>query len=444
MRAVLRLTWIYFTATPLMRWLAALGLALVVVGIAGYMVMPAWTLGTGMRQEALWYQIVILALPCWGLILLVAATALMPAIVERMCLGHAIWISPSGRIRLLASAILPTVLLAVLTAVGATSAFLEYTLQTQYDRIFYRTLLMAFVDFGLIYTAIWLVGKTSGVWRLAGTLWVVISITIPLRYLGGIPPFSPLEGLGLAGWLIFAALLLAGGRIRHSLQRLRARVKTLSNRLLSSDRYATGTEVDLQLGTTRPWVVALGQIVPIGAMVWFTPVSEIWIVFLVTFSAISGAITSQAAARSRRLWLKYDWTRAQIGRHVEWRYWRYNAYSLGVLLLVYAGLGAWAEFDPQVLALSVALIVLGVIVCTYLGLMITRGLGWLESVLGILTMGALTLAALAIMRENLMVAIELELLLVGLAIVYRFMAKARWLELDWMQCRFAAPARGAG
>ena len=444
MRAVLRLTWYYFTATPLMRRLAALGLVLSIVGITGYAFMPPWTLGTGMRQEALWYQATVLALPWFGLVLLVTSTALMPGIVERISLGRAVWVLPGGRVRLLASAILPAVFLATLTATGATIAFLEYSLQTGYGRIFYRTFLMAFVDFGLIYTAIWLVGKTSGVWRLAGTLWIVISITIPLRYVGGIPPFSPLEGLGLASWLVFAVLLLAGGRIRHALQGPRARLKRLGTRAVPAFRYTAGAELDLLLGTTRPWIVALGQVIPIGVMAWFVPESRIWLVFLVTFSAISGAITSQAAARSRRLWLRYDWTREEIRRRVERAYWRFNACSLGVLLTLFVGLGLYAEFDMSIMMHSLALIVLGSIVCTYLGLLITRGLGWFETIVGILTMTALTLAALAVVRNDFGAAIGLEALLAGLAIVYRFMARSRWLALDWMRCRFETPVRGAG
>jgi hypothetical protein len=125
-------------------------------------------------------------------------------------------------------------------------------------------------------------------------------------------------------------------------------------------------------------------------------------------------------------------------------YWRYHAYSLGVLLLLFAGLGWYAGFEPWVSALGLALLVLGCIDCTYLGLMITRGLGWFESVLCILTLVALTLAALAIMREHLALAVELELLLVGLAVAYRFMARSRWIAIDWMRCRPETALRRAG
>jgi hypothetical protein len=401
--------------------------------VLGYLFMPAWTLGTGMRQEALWYQTLILGLPWFGLIFLLAGSALMPAIVERIALGRIIWVLPGGRAKLLAGTVIPALLLAVVTAVAATISFLNYPISIDYGEVLYRTFFMAFVDFGLIFAAIWLVGKTSGVWRLLGLLWIIVSITIPTRYLAGIPPFSPLEGLGLAAWALFGAMLLAGGRARHALERLRASVVTLAGRASRPLRYVAGSETDLLLDTTRPWIIALSQVIPIGIMAWFVAETRIWIVFLMIFSAIAGAITSQAAARSRRLWLRFNGSREQLFPRVEWAYWRYNACSLGVLLVLYLVLGRYFEFNGSVLVLGVALLAVGCTVFHYLGLMITRGLGWFESTLCILTMSSLTLAAVAIMRQNVTVAVELELLLVVLAVVYRFLAQARWAALDWMR-----------
>jgi hypothetical protein len=199
----------------------------------------------------------------------------------------------------------------------------------------------------------------------------------------------------------------------------------------------SGNEVDLLLGTSRPWTVAIGQLLPVGVMAWIVPYPVVWLVFLMVFSAISGAITSQAAAHSRRLWLRFDWSRDEIRRRVERAYWRYNACSLGVLLLAFLALAVWYALESAVLVSGVALLVLGSVDCSYLGLMITRSLGWFESALCILTLTALTLAALAIARGNIPLAVELEVLLAGLAMVYRTLARARWTRLDWMLCRTA-------
>jgi hypothetical protein len=81
------------------------------------------------------------------------------------------------------------------------------------------------------------------------------------------------------------------------------------------------------------------------------------------------------------------------------------------------------------------LLLLGCAACTYLGLMITRGLGWFESILCVLTLGIMIMGAVATMREFFTFAVELELLLAALAVSYRHMATSRWSDLDWMRCR---------
>ena len=52
MRAVARLVWTVFTATPLLCWFAGIGSMALLVGLVGYVMIPAWSLGTGSRSEA--------------------------------------------------------------------------------------------------------------------------------------------------------------------------------------------------------------------------------------------------------------------------------------------------------------------------------------------------------------------------------------------------------
>ena len=61
-------------------------------------------------------------------------------------------------------------------------------------------------------------------------------------------------------------------------------------------------------------------------------------------------------------------------------------------------------------------------------------------------MGLLMVTAVAVgdASDNLVYAIELLIALAGLAVVYRLIAKRRWVGLDWMVCRNAPLARGAG
>ena len=93
------------------------------------------------------------------------------------------------------------------------------------------------------------------------------------------------------------------------------------------------------------------------------------------------------------------------------------------------------------------LLVLGTLLSTYLGLMITRGLRWLEIVSGVGVMLSLMALAVLVARESVDLAavIALEIALVVLAIVARFVARRRWTQIDWMMCRpdRAMTARGA-
>lgn len=463
MSAVFQLMRTYFTATPLMRGLGAIGLAGFVAGLASLLYVPNWTLGTGMRTEDMWIQSTLLALPWIAVLALFAATALMPLMLERLALGRLIYVLPGGRLRLLASAVLTPALISLVTAGMATLAFRGFPIEILYGRVFAKTFVVAFVNFGFIYCALWAVSKTSGIWRLMGTLLIIVGLLAPLGYIGAPErPFGWPVYVGLAGWVVFGAILLSGARLTHALDRTRVRLTTRARTLLPAKRYAEGTEADLLLGTARPWIVALGQLVPIAAATAFIPIGSAWIFFLTLFSAISGAITSFAGARSRRLWLRRDWSRAELFRRVETAYLRYNSYSLGVLLLSFVAVGTWFDFSTPLLALGIPLLILGTVVSTYLGLMMTRGLGWLEASLAILTMSLLITAAFAVSREDpamalamdtmmrtsdrgldSALAIELEALLAALAVVYRFVARGRWHAIDWTLCRNEAASANA-
>ena len=439
MRAVARLVWTFFCATPLMRWFACVGVGAILLGIAGYLMVPAWTLGTGMRREALWLQALVEILPAIGLLALLAASTPLPAVVERLALGRGVWLLPAGRARLLAATFVPALLIGVLTATTAALHYWNYPIEISYGRIFWRTWVMAFIDVGLIYAAVWLCGKTSGVWRLVGVFWILLSLTVPLRYIAGIPPFSGLEVAGLALWALFALSLLAGGRLRHALAPWRGRLAAVRTRLFHASPYRAGGELDLLLGTSRPWIVAFGQAIPIAAMLLLIPAESpligVSFVFVILMSTVAGAITSKAAERSRRLWLRLDWTRDELLRHVELAFWRYNAWCIGMLALAFIAVCSWLDFPPKVVAMGVGLLVAGGIALACLGLAITRGLGWLESVFCIVTTVILVRATRATLIADFSTAIALAVLLVVLAVFFRWLARRRWHRLDWMLCR---------
>jgi len=449
MRAVLRLIWTYFTATPLMRGLVMLGLALAGIGMVSYLYYPPWTLGTGMRRSPLWLQAAGIWAPWLGLIMLFFASSLLPVIVERLAFGRLILVLPGARIALLVSAIVTAGLIAALTAFTGVLAFYYYPNEIKPEHIFSRILLVVFSDVSIMYIALWIVSKTRGIWLLVGSVLIAVGIVSPLGLIGRPEGVPAIAWLGIGAWFAFAALLLFGGRLKPKLARSLIALARLARRLLPGAAYSSGGEIDLLLGTNRPWVVALvalGQAVPIVVAVWLFPQHTVWLFFLTLFTAIGGAITSSAAARSRVLWLRNAWTRAELFHRVEIAFWRYNAYPLGVLMLLYVAIGSYLEFSTPRLAFGVPLLALGSIASLYLGLMMTRGLRWFEAALGIVTMGLLMMTAVTIGNEafDRITAIELEASLAALALIYRGLASSRWNALDWMVCRDGPATQVAG
>ncbi len=165
---------------------------------------------------------------------------------------------------------------------------------------------------------------------------------------------------------------------------------------------------------------------------------------------MAGAIAGQAAERSRPLWLRTRWARDELFSHVERSFWRHNSFVLGALIALMIGIGSYAELPVSLLAAGLPLLALGTILSTYLGLMITRGLRWLDAVLAMAVMVSLMLIAVLAARadavsHDLRTVVALEVGLVALALVFRGVAKRRWARIDWTLCRpeRALSARGA-
>jgi hypothetical protein len=446
MSAIARLVSLYFTANPLCRGLALLGFALMLAGMTGYLVYPAWTLGAGRSDLPLWYQAAVASAPSLGLMLLLFSTSNLPGIVERLLVGRAVYVLAGSRLYVLLSVLLTANLIALLLAVSMELFFSGFPSEIRPPQLFFRTWIVTFSNTGLIYAALWIVAKTRGIWLLLGSLLIAIGFVTPLVGITRPSGIGPWPLVGFAVWAAFAVFALLGGRLRHAARGAATRWQRRAREILPRVPYSAGSELDLLLGTARPWVVAIGQAVPVAVAGWLIFDLRAWLFFLTLFMAIGGAITSTAAARSRVLWLKLGWTREEMFRRVEAAYWRYNAYPLGVMLLLFVAFGAYRELSTPVLSLGLALLVLGSLVSLYLGLMMTRGLRWLEIVLGIGTMGLLIFAAIAVVQadERMTRAIELQVALALLVPTYRFWAKGRWLNLDWLVCRDPALTRGAG
>jgi hypothetical protein len=440
MSAVARLIWTYFTGTLLARVFAILGLAAMLAGDISMLIVPSWTLGAGLHPAlSMWMEGLLDSLAWQGVLALFFASSLLPVVLDRIALGRQIRVLPWGRLRLLASVVCTAALIALLTAGTAVLAYYKYPIPISLGAVFVRTFLVAFVNFGIMYVAVWLVSKArTGAGLLASSMLVLLSIGLPLRYIGS--PTGSLAwpvGLGLFGWLAFSVLLLAGAHVSANWHVLRARASAFAARALRHERYLTGRETALYLGTDRPWLFALGQTLPLVIAALLAPLDLIWLFFLTLFSAISGAVTSYAAERSRSLWLRSGWTRAELFERVERAYLLHNGYAAVVLLLLLATLVSYFDAPSRFVIFGVPLLVLGTVTSSYLGLTITRGLGLVEAVLAIGTMLLLMVTGLAIARPEgaSWPIIGLETALVALALLYRSMAKAHWHALDWMLCR---------
>jgi hypothetical protein len=121
---------------------------------------------------------------------------------------------------------------------------------------------------------------------------------------------------------------------------------------------------------------------------------------------------------------------------VERRFWRHNGVTLVVLLAVPLGLSVIGQLPAGFLAQGLPLMVLGMTLSTYLGLMQTQSLRFRDAVLGGGVMVALMLlAAFAADGGNPPLVYEAQFALAVLALGLRIVARSRWTGLDWRLCR---------
>jgi hypothetical protein len=218
---------------------------------------------------------------------------------------------------------------------------------------------------------------------------------------------------------------------------------------LTGSSYRGGGEIDFLIGTARPWTLAAGQIVPIAIATYVMReaawASLAWVFFLTIISVTTGAVASLAATRGRALWLRARWTRAELFRHVESAFWRYNCWTLGVLLLLLVAIGDSLALPTRMLAFGMGLLALGTTLSTYIGLIVTARIGWRDAALAVIVILALMrtafLAASPATPTATIVAYQLGL--AALALFLRELARSRWSRLDWMLCRADTSVRAS-
>jgi hypothetical protein len=448
MKAVARLVYTNFTGTVLLRAITIAGLVAGIGGAALNLYLPPSTGGSGGASRfSLAQEAFIFLLPVAGLLCFVFGASLLPTLFVRLATSHYLYVLPHGRTKLLASAF-ATVALSALFAAGIIVMY-YYKTPLSLDLIFQRAIAVSFVTASFLYVVLWLTGKSGTIGLLVGSFVMIATLMLPLRFIA-IPSTSlaiPWTACALL-WTAFAASFLLAPRLEAPLGRLRHALAGLTG-----SSYRGGGEIDFLVGTARPWTLAAGQAVPIvlatyvmSAMQVVAPWAPIaWVFFFTIISVTTGAVASLAATRGRALWLRARWTRAELFRHVEDAFWRYNCWTLGVLLLLLVAIGDSIGAPTRVLAFGMGLLALGTTLSTYIGLIVTARIGWRDAALAVVVILALMrtayLASWPSTPTSTIVAYEIGL--AALAFVVRELARRRWSRLDWMLCRADTSVRAS-
>jgi hypothetical protein len=447
MKAVLKLVLTYFTGTPLLAVTMALGVLAVVGGSALYLYLPPFGDEGGQTGFSLGVEASIFMTPVAGVIAVAFAASMLPTLVARLAASHYLYVLPYGRIKVLASVFITLTLVALVVAGTTTMYYMRSPLQL--DVVFERAFVVALLTCNLLYAVLWLTGRSSSpIGTLVGSIFLIATILVPLPFIAF--PSRSLAAPWAASLLIwsgFAAAFLLAPRWKGRIGKLR---RAIAARLTGAS-YHGGGEVDFLIGTGQPWTLALAQVVPLLlaslflATVMAPAASGPWLFFTTVLSVLAGAIASMAATRGRSLWLRTHWTRAQLFRRVEDSLWRHNSFALGVLLVLLVVLGSQSYVPAKVLVFGIGLVMLGITLSTYLGMMVTAPIGWLDAALAIAAMVLLLIAANYAIKATTpaTVVLAFEAALAGLALIFRVIAQRRWANLDWMRCRADTTVRAA-
>ena len=435
MKAVARLIWSYFMGAPVLRAFTIAGLILFVINLYVLATQPQ-------SGDKLWSAI-------FGVVAFFLGSSLMPVIFGRLARSHSIGILPHGRLKLLVSALITTVVVAIPAGVLSPAAFVNHTSSLpelmKNPRAFEYVLQLAAITFtsamliaSWVYLAMWFMASER---NMMGTIKALLVIMIVM-----FAPARDIRDLNVSLmwnlaqiaviWTVFGAGFLLWPRYEAARARgMKARSGPMQG---MPARSTVGREFDLMLGTASPWLMIGAQVLPIVIATRFvSEIPSMWLFFLTIYSIVSGAVAGEAAGRSRALWLRGNWSRGALFAQVERSFWRHNAFVLGSLILVLVGLGSYAGVPARVMVAGLPLLVLGAVLSLYLGLMVTRGLRWIEGLLGVCVMLGLMAVSVLIVEEgaDLATVFAMQGGLAVLAIFLRSMARRRWARIDWMQCR---------
>lgn len=444
MNSALRLTLIYFTGTQLHRWLTLSSSVLTTLGIVGlwrysskYSAIMVPGHAVHMSNASIAFSALLWLVPIIGVLALFFSAALLPLIFGQLAGSRQLHMLPHGRGRLLASALLTLALVAAVFALVVETLYMSFPVPP--GAVFGKSIAVGFLTFGSMYLLVWVVSRAKGaIGSLSGAMLIIPSLALPFRFIQFPQPSvrTPIA----VGMLIAAAgsaAFLCAPRWRR--WRVFSTLPLRSGTRSAMPADVQGREFALLAGLARPWVLAIGLAMPIAVATLFIASPDIWLCYFMLCSVICGGISSQTVPRSRALWLRGTWSRVRLFGQLEALFWTQSAYCLSVLVVLLVAVGSYLNFPTVLLAVGIPLLLLGCTVGTYLGFMMTRGIGWVDGLAAALTMVLMLGIALNALSLSYPVLGAADLSLAGLALAFRSSARKRWAHLDWMVCR--APAR---
>jgi hypothetical protein len=439
-KAVLRLVMVYFTGTPVQRWMSILTLILLALGILGLrkysalvFVGPKIQISNG----SIAFSALVWMVPILAVLTLFFSAALMPLVFGHLARTKHLHVLPYARSRLLISIILVLGMVAILFA-GVVEA-LYASFPVDQGAVFGKAMAIAVLTFSPMYVFVWLISRTKGaLGSLGGAMLIIPCLALPFHFVQ--IPQPPLRLPVAIGGVIFVAcagafLLAPSWRGWLPSEAPKWRIP----RPQIQSEYRPGRELALLVGVARPWMLSVWLIFPVGVATLFITSANIWLCYFVLCTVICGGISSLSVSRSRSLWLRGPWSRSQLLAHLEALHWRQNAYCVSVLEVLLVAIGSYLGFRTKLLAIGIPLLLAGAAVGTYLGLMMTRGIGWLDAMCAAGTMLLMLAIALYAVDMPITVLIGLGAAVIGLSIAFRTLAQRRWRQLDWVLCR--APAQ---
>jgi hypothetical protein len=443
MNTVLRLTYLHFAAAAWQRWLLVPGIAITVVCLAYFPTNQRWAY--------------LPALALIGAAALFLGSTLMPVMMYRINRSHASCALPFGRAKLLASALLTTVLvttpLPIIMAQTMRATFPQYgalsLLEFMQSLLFAQIYAAIFLVCSWLYFILYLLGDYDRAEsKSRGVVWVILIVAvIPMlpKSLFRVDPIQPnhsLLAIVVASWTVFSLYIVYRPTLRDLENRLRLRFANLikqhpaqANTSLST---ANRREVEIALGMGRRWIgfVIVLAFIAIGVLnLDGNAGARLYTIAL--FTMLVGAMAGAVPWKSRALWLRQPWTRDVMFTHIERAVFRRFVMSITALLCWTATAGIYGELTVARIIAGVSLIALIATTCIYLGLLQTRGARWSDiCVGGAIVVPALAMAAYAWRPDaEIIYVVIFDTAYLAIALAVRHWVQQRWRNIDWLMCR---------